>query len=222
MSRLRDIANKVAYRAVQLMVESGYRLTFDQAQRKAAKQIATVEKLKPRQVRPVNTKARRSYDGFNAPDDPRRLLIHKLNEMASRIRPKGQDAQLTPRSAADAFPPKPLGQPTSEPKSGVLTRLIEAATGSKPQDDPKNPNAPPEPHVEMQLVYSGHSRVGVFDDNEFPARYRDPVTENWRRSLNQTPNQRQPSDDDLDVSSLQAICAAYDAQQKREKPDDQR
>src|SRR5262245_17462423 len=222
MTRLRDIADKVAYMAVRLMVESKYALTFDQAQRKAAKQIATVEKLKPRQVRPVNTKPRRSYDGFNAPDDPRRLLIHKLNEMASRIRPKGQDAQLTPRSAADAFPPKPLGQPTSEPKSGVLTRLIEAATGSKPEDAPQNPDQPPEPHVDMQLVYSGSSRLGLLDDSQFPIRFRDPVTANWRRSLDQTPAQRPKDDtDDVDATCMDSILAAFD-KQKREKPDDQR
>ena len=211
MTRLRDIANKVAYRAVQLMVESGYSLTFDQAQRKAARQIATIEKLKPR---PVNTKKRSSSfgDGFSASDDPRRILLAKLAQMAARI-----GKQLTGKDAVQAPDPY-LGSKNKEKR--VSDPPIGSATGFKSQEEPQNSDTEPNLPYNYQFVYSGHSRVGVFDDNEFPARYRDPVTENWRRSLNQTPAQRQPSDDDLDVSSLQAICAAYDAQRKREKPDE--
>ena len=136
MSRLRDLADQIVYAAVRMMVESGYRLTFPEAQRKAAKQFATVEKLKPRPVRPVNTKKRSSSfdDGFSASDDPRRILLAKLAQMAARIGRKTPEKQLTPEPAVRAVSAEPLGQPTSEPKSGVLTRLIEAATGSKPQD----------------------------------------------------------------------------------------
>jgi hypothetical protein len=64
------------------MAESDGRLSYDAARRKAARQIATIEKVKPS---PVNTNPR-IKDGFER-DDPgasRNILLHKLELMAQR------------------------------------------------------------------------------------------------------------------------------------------
>jgi len=217
MTALRDIANKILRRSIELMVASDGRLTYDAARRKAAKQVATIEKLKPRPVdTKPNTKNSSSLnDGGFERGSSRHELLSRINLMAARIlqtSEKQPDAQLTREPAVRAAAPPHPHQSASEPGKGVLTRLIGSATGSKTQDEAKNPVPEPYPY---DYVYTGRHHPTLISDDEYQQRWINLATENWRRSLNQTPAQRQPSDDDLDVSSLKAICAAYDQQQRK-------
>src|SRR5262249_2162594 len=180
MSRLADIANQILRRGVELMVESNYRLTFDQAQRKAAKQIATIEKLKPR---PVTRKRSSIDDGFER-DDPRRILIQKVNALRRRLK-----EQLTREPVPDAFSSKTLGDPTPEPEKSVLSRLIGFGTGSNSDDTPENPDGPAQTYAQagllMGICFGGGSRAELinYEFDSDPRYHDDQTTANWRRSI---------------------------------------
>jgi len=139
--------------------------------------------------------------------------------MAARIGRKTPEKQLTPEPAVRAVSAEPLGQPTSEPKSGVLARLIGSATGGKSGDEPGNANPEPTQPYNYQFVYSGRSHIGLLDDSQFPIRFRDQTTANWRRCIEENKRRRnQPPnhDGEFKFSSLNDILAELD-RQKRER-----
>src|SRR5262249_24094312 len=217
MSHERPFLERIKRRALEILIGSGGETSYHQGLRQATKEFRTVERLKPRDLASRKPN-QRSIDPNHDPRASRNILLSKLESMAQRILKTPNPEQLTRESAAGAVSAEPLGQPTSGPKSGVLSRLIGSGTVSKTQEEAKNPNPEPTEPYPYDYVYTGRSHIGFLDDGQFPIRFRDPVTANWRRSLNQTPAQRSQDDnDEIDATCMDSILAAYDAQRKREQ-----
>jgi hypothetical protein len=99
-------------------------------------------------------------------NDPRSRLLGRMVGMVERLaRPRtAPTAQATTTAA------------TSEPAKPTWVQRVMAAFEPEPQP-------PPEPAPQQPMVRAENSSASLIPDNEFSQRFRDPVTANWRASV---------------------------------------
>ena len=188
------LSGQILRRAIELMHQDG--IEFREAYRRATKQVAAVERLKPR-----TPKAAPAVTSAGAVGDAKEQLFAKILAMARR---RGNVVTPIPHT-----PPPPV-QPSDSARTPPPQSDAAPATSVKPEQSPTPPLSDREIMLAMGFCIGGASRVQFIDD-EFPPH---PATAGWRASLNRPPPQYEP---DLTDISDDGIVRAFEEQERRRK-----
>jgi hypothetical protein len=154
LTTLHAFAALVRRRTLELLINSQGALDYDEAERIAAREVAAIERRKP--------KAMPSLRSDNAePNSAKAKLLATLNAIASRM---GSVAASIPET------------------------LRERSVSTTPKREPKvaPPTSEEQPASDVLLLYSantGTASGSLIPDEEYPRRYHDIPTQNWRRSI---------------------------------------
>jgi hypothetical protein len=157
----RAFLSQVTRRTVELLISSGGSMDYASAERRAAMEVARSERLKPRAtpLRPAHNAK---------PGSARARLMASLNAIASRM-------------TGSSLPTASVVQ-TVRRERGISPDVSNTslAPSSSSSEEPQ-----PDEGLGMLLYSASNTGTGgqLIDDREYPIRYRDPTTANWRRSI---------------------------------------
>jgi hypothetical protein len=175
MATPRELLNAIKLRAYALTFASEGKVSFAQAKRQAAQEVAKQERDK-RSLAVQQSSTAAPSDGITV-SNARRALLARLSEIGSRLKATA-GLQDTPS-------PKPqIRKHVQDPES------FRRDAGNVPAPAAPNFRAvrklePEQPPTSPVLVYVTNSTAVRIDDREYAPRFHDHVTDNWRKSIEQ-------------------------------------
>jgi hypothetical protein len=155
----------VRFRAWQLVIGSEGEISYAEAERAAAKELAA--QLRPRKRRGTLHQAAPATEGITI-HNAREVLLSRLAGTAARLR---ASAEFEQRAA-----------PRVRKKTGSIT--VHSAAPPVPHPNKENRQTEPQPEPVIG-VFTGRSVTTALriDDSDFPPLLHSVPTQNWRQSI---------------------------------------
>jgi hypothetical protein len=177
MATPRELLDQIKQRTWVLMIAAGGDLDYHTAQKAAAQEVRAQERSRKRSAaaphHPYPT------PGEVTPHNARKWLLDKLSEISQRLKASVHLAdEPTPQIRKHVEDPEGYLQDcgNAPPRGGAPT----ANNGSYAKPEP-----PPDQLVGGFIVGTGVSTSERIPDSEFHTSVQSPVTQAWRRSLEQ-------------------------------------
>jgi hypothetical protein len=206
--RLANLRNEIFNLAVQLFTSDN--ITFEEAKRRAAQEVAAKARLKPKQMSQIATHPipTQSGDAHNT----RETLFSKLVAIRQRMFP-----DASPEDDMTAALAERSGSNGSKPNDGMLRQVLKRIKLA--EDDP--PIAPTEQPVPAEYsmpassqVFCGRPTREVIDERrEFPVGLSDIATRNYQEQQRTANYKAQTPQNEIDPNDSAAVEAALQRQQ---------
>jgi hypothetical protein len=172
MATPREMLDRIRLRAWAVVIGSGGEVTFAEAQRAAAQEIAREERQRKRAS---DAAPMRALPSEVTPSNARAWLTNKLAEIAARL---AASAHLTEQT------PPPVRKPHASDR-GHVSRADKFPVAAPPiaPISKQDPEPEPTPQIIGGVIFGTTSTAQRIPDSEYAPRFHDHVTENWRASI---------------------------------------
>jgi hypothetical protein len=169
----RELLNAIRQRAYALTFASEGNLSFEQAKRQAAQEVAAQERQRKRSLA-VQQSSAAPTDRVSV-SNAKQALLAKLSDIGSRLKATA-GLQDTPA------PSPQIRKHTEDPETFPTTGNVPAPAAPNLGRDA--PNLEPEqPPTSPVLIFGTVSNSERIPDSEYAPRFYDHVTDNWRKSI---------------------------------------
>jgi hypothetical protein len=151
----------VTRRTIELLIAADGNIDYAEAERRAAQEVAAAERARPKSITPPPSVNNNAGGGAKA------RLLAALGAIAARSGMRGASVAEGAMGSGER-----RNWDTPAPVRKIAAPLAPAT-------------AEQEPAADTLLIYAGGSPTGaqLISDDEYPIRYRDPTTANWRASI---------------------------------------
>jgi hypothetical protein len=162
MTSARELLQQVRMRAWALYLSSKGDVSFSEAERRAAREIAAEQRRKPNPLSTQRTPAS-SGQGITVANARQHLI-----DLVTRVGERMRRSPVT-RSDAPSNPPRVVPRPLTHAVSGTVERT---------------PKAEPAPEPAPIGIYGGNAATAeLIPDSEYHTSCHDLSTVNWRESI---------------------------------------